>query len=159
MIRQRKYTFRTVCVKMLKTCSSGFKKVLLFVHGTFSHCDTLHRQMASAGGPSDPYGEKFLADVRRRYDHVLAFNHPTLAVSPTVNAFDLAAQLRDPRGSAKSIDVIIHIAVSSNRYPFAINASHASMLTYKSSFSHVYTLFAVTAVLQRSNNASFVNKG
>jgi len=85
------------------------KKILLFVHGTFSHCDQICDQIRDAkAGRNDPFGRKFLADARAHYDLVLGYNHPTLAVSPMVNAFSLAALLRDSQGPAKSVDVVCH---------------------------------------------------
>lgn len=85
------------------------KNILLFIHGTFSHCDNLCDQIRTAkAGRGDPFGRKFLEDARAHYDLVLAFNHPTLAVSPMVNAFRLAALLRDSAGPPKSVDVICH---------------------------------------------------
>jgi len=85
------------------------KDILLFIHGTFSHCDGLCEQIRGAqAGSKDRFGSRFLTDARSRYDHVLAFNHPTLAVSPVVNAFRLASLLRDSKGQPKSIDVVCH---------------------------------------------------
>lgn len=81
------------------------KKMLLFIHGTFSHCDTTCSQIHE-----NDYGTQFLVDARdKNYDMVLAFNHPTLSVSPMVNAFRLAALLRtNPDKRPKQIDIICH---------------------------------------------------
>ena len=85
------------------------KKILLFVHGTFSHCDTTISQINGAGSPSNRYGQKFLAHAYSQYDMVLAYNHATLSVSPLLNAFNLAALLRTQNSERpKQIDIICH---------------------------------------------------
>lgn len=78
------------------------QRVLLLIHGTFSTCDNLIEELAAA---PDNVGKKFLVDARKNYDLVLTFDHPTVAVSPLLNAFDLAALLR-PTPSA--LDVVCH---------------------------------------------------
>ena len=78
------------------------KKVLLLVHGTFSNNDSLFREIGEA---PDNTGQQFLAAAAKHYDHILAFDHPTVSCSPIVNSFDLAAVLRP---SPASIDVICH---------------------------------------------------
>lgn len=84
------------------------KNVLLFIHGTFSHGDTTCQQIKEATNRKHPkFGLSFLKKIRTKYDRVLSFNHPTLSVSPMVNAFRLAAELRDA-GVPKSIDIICH---------------------------------------------------
>ena len=77
------------------------KKVLLVIHGTFSTTEAL----ITNGFQKTPSGAKLLADAERKYDLVLAFDHPTLSVSPMLNAFDLAALLRP---SPASLDIICH---------------------------------------------------
>lgn len=77
------------------------KKVLLIVHGTFSNSEAL----ISNGLQRKPAGSALLADAERKYDLVLCFDHPTLSVSPMLNAFDLAALLRP---SPASIDMVCH---------------------------------------------------
>lgn len=74
-------------------------RVLLFIHGTFSHVGHLLEELREAEG-----GRELLADLRRRYTHVLAFDHPTLSVSPVLNALDLARQLHPE----PVVDVICH---------------------------------------------------
>ena len=76
-------------------------RILLFVHGTFSHCD----QMLEALGSVEER-KLLLKRVRKHYDQVLCFEHPTLAVSPFLNALDLARAF----GAAQphSIDVVCH---------------------------------------------------
>jgi hypothetical protein len=79
------------------------KRVLLFIHGTFSTCDNFitelrHKALNGAG-------QNLLADVEKQYDFVLTFDHPTVGVSPVMNAFDLAALLRP---QPKEIAIISH---------------------------------------------------
>ncbi len=77
------------------------KSVLLFIHGTFSNSEAL----LTEGLSKTVEGRKLLADAERRYDVVLAYDHPTLSVSPALNAFDLAAQLRPPPAR---LDIVCH---------------------------------------------------
>ena len=80
------------------------KKVLLFIHGTFSNCDRL---FADVTGCPNNAGTDLLnaAFASGKYDFVLTFDHPTVGVSPAMNAFDLAAALRP---LPASVDVIAH---------------------------------------------------
>ncbi len=80
---------------------AGGKKVLLLIHGTFSNCESI----VVRGLQSKPAGRELLADAERRYDLVLCYDHPTLSVSPMLNAFDLAALLR-PHPAA--LDIVCH---------------------------------------------------
>lgn len=73
---------------------------LLFVHGTFSSGDAFFRELQSHAP-----GRDFLGRAAARYRHVLAFDHPTLAVSPVLNALDLARRLE---GSPARLDVVCH---------------------------------------------------
>ena len=75
-------------------------RALLFIHGTFSKCDGLFTELQSS-----PEGKAFLAAAEARYSQVLAFDHPTLSVSPIMNALDLERALG---GYAGEIDVICH---------------------------------------------------
>ncbi len=77
------------------------KKVLLLIHGTFSNSESI----VSNGLQSKPAGRELLQDAEKRYDLVLAYDHPTLSVSPMLNAFDLAALLRP---APAQIDIICH---------------------------------------------------
>lgn len=76
------------------------KRVLLLVHGTFSKSDMFVDEL----GATEP-GRQFFADAAKAYDAILAFDHPTLAVSPWINALDLDAQLA---GVSGRIDVVCH---------------------------------------------------
>lgn len=73
------------------------QRVLLFVHGTFSNCD----QMLNDAFFLQPAGRA----LAREFDEVLAFDHPTLGVSPLLNAFELASATQ---GTAAEICVVAH---------------------------------------------------
>jgi alpha-beta hydrolase superfamily lysophospholipase len=75
-------------------------KVLVFVHGTFSKSENLLDEIRAADN-----GKDFLARAKKHYDKVYAFNHPTVSVSPVLNAVELA---RHFRGSKAAIDVVAH---------------------------------------------------
>lgn len=77
------------------------KRILLLVHGTFSHGSMYEKAFTHPDGP----GKDFLAWARGAYDEILLFNHPTLAVPAWLNASELA-RLFD--GCAAKIDVICH---------------------------------------------------
>jgi pimeloyl-ACP methyl ester carboxylesterase len=79
-------------------------RTLLFVHGTFSNADNMLAEFSRTDGP----GLRFLNRVTEgasKYDRVLFFDHPTLAVSPVINALELG---RAFAGSTGQIDVIAH---------------------------------------------------
>ena len=77
-------------------------RILLIVHGTFSHCDNLLDEITGTAE-----GKSLLERVfsSGKYAQVLAFNHPTLSVSPILNAAALAHHFR---GSDANVDVICH---------------------------------------------------
>lgn len=76
------------------------KRRLLLVHGTFSRSEALLHGIGQA-----PNGGDFFKRVFAHYDEVLVFDHPTLSVSPVLNAFDLFHQVADASGP---LDVIAH---------------------------------------------------
>ena len=79
-------------------------RTLLFVHGTFSNATNMLEEFTAAGRP----GLDFLNRAMRgsnKYDQVLFFDHPTLAVSPVLNALELGRAMAATTGS---IDVIAH---------------------------------------------------
>ncbi len=76
------------------------KRVLLLIHGTFSKSDMFFDDLTAT-----PEGKKYLAEVEKEYAAILAFDHPTLAVSPWINALDLEIALA---GVSATIDVICH---------------------------------------------------
>lgn len=79
---------------------SGSKRRLLLVHGTFSQSQAFLDGIGVAG-----QGKAFLAQIFTTYDEVLAFEHPTLSVSPVLNALDLHDALAHIKGP---LDVIAH---------------------------------------------------
>jgi hypothetical protein len=76
------------------------KRILLFVHGTFSHSQHVFDEIT---GTDD--GRAVYSAWQGRYDAVLGFDHATLGVSPMINALDLAAALDRYPGR---IDVFSH---------------------------------------------------
>ncbi len=74
-------------------------RVLLFIHGTFSQAKPIFDQIAGHEA-----GQEFLLRAGKHYDRILAFNHPTLSVSPVLNALDLSRRL----SAVPEIDVIAH---------------------------------------------------
>jgi pimeloyl-ACP methyl ester carboxylesterase len=76
------------------------KRVLLLVHGTFSKSDMFFTELAAT-----PEGQKFLEQAASKYSAILAFDHPTLSVSPILNAMDLEDALA---GTQATIDVVCH---------------------------------------------------
>lgn len=77
------------------------KRVMLLIHGTFSKSAALIEN----GLAKLPEGQQLLARAEAKYDLVLAYDHPTLSVSPVMNAFDLAALLRPPPAE---LDIVCH---------------------------------------------------
>ncbi|CAG0966486.1 hypothetical protein PHYC_01012 [Phycisphaerales bacterium] len=78
------------------------KRTLLFVHGTFSSIDNYLKELRD---PQNPAGRSFLTDIMADYDQVLGFGHPTLSVSPFLNAVDLH---RHFAGVTSEVHVISH---------------------------------------------------
>lgn len=76
------------------------KRVLLLIHGTFSKSDMFFTELDAT-----PEGKAYLAEAQKQYGAILAFDHPTLAVSPWINALDLEAALAGVTGK---IDVVCH---------------------------------------------------
>jgi hypothetical protein len=79
---------------------TGKKRRLLFVHGTFSSTDAFLNGFDHAAN-----GDAFLKRIFAHYDEVLAFDHPTLSVSPVLNSFDLAGAMTNASGP---LDVVAH---------------------------------------------------
>jgi len=78
------------------------KRILLLVHGTFSHGSMYEKAFTHPDGPGKAFHEWARGDA---YDEILLFNHPTLAVPAWLNATELA---RHFDGCAAKIDVICH---------------------------------------------------
>ncbi len=76
------------------------RRTLLFIHGTFSNNDHLLAELDST-----QEGQNLVGRILGHYDDVYAFDHPTLSVSPVLNALDLARLLSNFNGP---IDVICH---------------------------------------------------
>jgi hypothetical protein len=77
-------------------------RILLIVHGTFSESDAIFEQLTNA---SNKPGIDLLGRASKRYEQILAFDHPTLSVSPMLNALEVARRFE---GSRAEIDVISH---------------------------------------------------
>jgi hypothetical protein len=76
-------------------------RTLVIVHGTFSNAQNSLDEYAAT-----PEGTAFLSDAITRYNgQVFVFDHPTLSVSPFINALDLARALA---GTTGTLDVIAH---------------------------------------------------
>ena len=84
----------------LKPVENG--RILLFIHGTFSESQAILNQLSGAGHDT---GQALLGRATKHYDQILAFDHPTLSVSPMLNALDLARRLD---GTKADIDIICH---------------------------------------------------
>jgi alpha-beta hydrolase superfamily lysophospholipase len=74
--------------------------ILLIIHGTFSKSDHLFDDLRRA-----PNGLDFIGRAARRYKYILSFDHPTVSVSPMLNALDLRTALGE---SAGPVDIICH---------------------------------------------------
>jgi len=74
-------------------------KILLFIHGTFSRGDIFFEHFGT-----ESHGQKLLKKFSQ-YDAVYSFDHPTVSVSPILNALDLSQFFAD---SGADIDVICH---------------------------------------------------
>jgi hypothetical protein len=77
------------------------KRVLLFIHDIMSRSETL---IANGLGTTQA-GRDLLGAIPGHYDFVLAYDHATLSVSPTINAFDLVQRLRP---APAALDIICH---------------------------------------------------
>ncbi|MCE4546446.1 MULTISPECIES: triacylglycerol lipase [unclassified Caballeronia] len=79
-------------------------RILLFIHGTFSKGDMYFEEFAAT-----THGLDFLKAIEKKYSHVVSFDHPTLHVSPVLNAIDLEFALSQAElDSSTPIDVICH---------------------------------------------------
>ena len=83
------------------------QKILVFIHGTFSSNDHVIGQEIAA--PTNNAGKAMLNLLangpNKPYDEVLAFDHPTLSVSPMLNALDLSRLFANTQAQ---VDVICH---------------------------------------------------
>ncbi len=79
--------------------ASGQGRTLLVIHGTFSSAD--HYFEPPRAGERDTWWS-FVRDARSRYAEVLSYDHPTLSVSPFLNAIELGRLI-----GAKPLDMDI----------------------------------------------------
>lgn len=77
-------------------------RILVFIHGTFSKNEMFLTELGQT-----PEGQELLKKIqsKKNYAQVMAFDHPTLALSPVLNAMDLARIFAD---SKADIDVVSH---------------------------------------------------
>ena len=80
---------------------SAAGKLFVLVHGTASSSGHILTEIKQAPG-----GHKLLADIAKHYQAFLAFEHPTAAFSPILNAMDLASALQ-PYGD-RDVDILCH---------------------------------------------------
>jgi pimeloyl-ACP methyl ester carboxylesterase len=79
-------------------------RTLVFVHGTFSNASSMLGEFTQDSAPGLPFIERAMRGPKK-YDRVLFFDHPTLSVSPVINALELGRALA---GSSGQIDVVAH---------------------------------------------------
>ncbi|MGE3509814.1 MAG: alpha/beta hydrolase [Vicinamibacterales bacterium] len=75
-------------------------RLLLVIHGTFSKGDVIFDEWRATAS-----GRQFLQRAETTYGQILAFDHPTLSVSPVLNALDLDRALE---GYPGVVDIICH---------------------------------------------------
>jgi len=75
-------------------------RALLLLHGTFANSELLLAELTATAE-----GKSLLQRARKHYDAVLSFDHPTLAVSPLLNALDLVREFHAWHGP---IDLVCH---------------------------------------------------
>ncbi len=84
----------------VKPVPSG--RVLIFIHGTFSKNEMFLDELQQTDE-----GQSLLKKIQNKanYDQVLGFDHATLALSPVLNAMDLASMFAE---SKADVDVVCH---------------------------------------------------
>jgi pimeloyl-ACP methyl ester carboxylesterase len=82
------------------TVPAATKRALLIIHGTFSKSDVIFDELMAS-----PDGKAFLKKAESVYKQVLSFDHPTLSISPVLNAIDLERALA---GYTGIIDIVCH---------------------------------------------------
>lgn len=75
-------------------------KILVFIHGTFSRGDMFFEHFRNT-----THGQALLEKLEDKYAAIYSFDHPTVSVSPVLNALDLSRLLADTNAD---IDVICH---------------------------------------------------
>jgi pimeloyl-ACP methyl ester carboxylesterase len=79
-------------------------RTLLFVHGTFSNAANMLGEFTTAKGRGLALLDRATKGAKK-YDRVLFFDHPTLSVSPVINALELGRAMARSSGA---IDVVAH---------------------------------------------------
>ena len=79
-------------------------RTLVLVHGTFSSASSMLEEFSEVGSRSHRFLDR-ATHGPTKYDRVVFFDHPTLSVSPVINALELGRALA---GSSGQIDVIAH---------------------------------------------------
>jgi len=74
--------------------------ILVLIHGTFSKTEALLEELNSHND-----GQDFLKWAKGNYAQVLAFDHPTISISPILNALEVSRILNQ---SAAEVDVVCH---------------------------------------------------
>ena len=94
------YSMEDESLKPAGPVSSG--RILLFIHGTFTNSENFFASVKST-----PHGSEFLrwALTNGGYNQVLWFSHPTVSVSPLINAIELSTQLE---GCFADLDIVCH---------------------------------------------------
>jgi len=93
---------RAVLEKIEKPVAA--KRALVLIHGTFSNTENLLGELQAVADGKKLLGG-LLEGANKKYDAVFAFNHPTLALSPVINALDVARSFCD---CPATVDVICH---------------------------------------------------
>lgn len=89
--------------KLVKAPFPESGDVLLFVHGTFSNSETM---IAGLLSDENERGRELMDQAVRRYQgNLFTFDHPTLSVSPVLNAIDLQ---REIAGSRAKLHLVSH---------------------------------------------------
>lgn len=109
-------------------------RLLVFVHGTFSSTVGSFHSLA---GLSD---DGLFADMWKRYDAVIGFDHPTLSVDPEKNALELLQALQRASGKGLVFD-----AVSYSRGGLVLRSLVESLLPQSGFAAHLETAVFVGA--------------
>ncbi len=81
------------------------QRILIFIHGTFSSNDHVVGAELVTSDDGKKLMDKLVKGAKKPYDEVLAFDHPTLSVSPMLNALDLSRLFANTKAQ---VDVVCH---------------------------------------------------
>lgn len=81
------------------------QRILVFIHGTFSSNDHVVGTELTTSEDGKKLLTALVKGAKKPYDEVLAFDHPTLSVSPMLNALDLSRLFANTQAQ---VDVICH---------------------------------------------------